>query len=120
MKSVEELKKIREQAQEMTRLRTGGQGTKVVVGMGTCGIAAGARKVMTAILEELKKRNINDVVVTQTGCIGFCKYEPLIDVIKPNEQQVTYVNLTPEKAREIVAKHIVNGQVVQEWVAPNL
>lgn len=120
MKSVEELKKIREQAQEMLRVRKGTGGTKIVVGMGTCGIAAGARKVMTAILDELKKRNLNDVIVTQTGCIGFCKYEPLIDVIRPDEPKVTYVNLTPEKAREIVAKHVVNGQIIKEWIAPNI
>lgn len=120
MKSIEELKKIREQAQEMTRIRKGMEDTKIVVGMGTCGIAAGARRVMTAILDELKKRNINNVVVTQTGCIGFCKYEPLLDVIKRDEPKVTYVNLTPEMAREIVAKHIVNGQVVKEWVATDI
>ncbi|NPV43178.1 MAG: (2Fe-2S) ferredoxin domain-containing protein [Firmicutes bacterium] len=119
MKSLEELKRIREEAKKLTQIRKGDHGTKIVVGMGTCGIAAGARQVMTAILDELQKRNITDVIVTQTGCIGFCKYEPLIDVYKPGQPKVTYVNLTPEMAREIVVKHIINNQVIEKWVVPN-
>ncbi|HHU69783.1 MAG TPA: (2Fe-2S) ferredoxin domain-containing protein [Thermoanaerobacterales bacterium] len=120
MKSLEELKKIREDAKKLTHIRTGEYSTKIVVGMGTCGIASGARQVMTAILDELQKRNITDVIVTQTGCIGYCKYEPLIDVIKSDGKKVTYVNLTPEKAREIVVKHVINNQVVKEWMIPEL
>lgn len=119
IKSLEELKKIRDEAQKTTKIREGIEGTKIIVGMGTCGISAGAREVMSAVLDELNKRNIDDVAVTQTGCIGFCKYEPLMDVIKPGEEKVTYVNLTPEKARKIVVEHIVNGRVVKEYVVPN-
>lgn len=75
---------------------------------------------MLAILDELKKRNIDDVIVTETGCIGLCQYEPLVDVIKPDNPKVTYVNMTPEKAREVVVKHIINNQVVDEYVVPNI
>ncbi|HHY42524.1 MAG TPA: (2Fe-2S) ferredoxin domain-containing protein [Thermoanaerobacterales bacterium] len=121
IKSIEELKKIRDQARDMINLRMDNETkTRVVVGMGTCGIAAGARQVMLAILDELKKRNITDVVVTETGCIGLCQYEPLVDVIKPDQPKVTYVNMNPEKAREIVVKHIINNQVVDEYVVPNV
>ncbi|HHV93795.1 MAG TPA: (2Fe-2S) ferredoxin domain-containing protein, partial [Firmicutes bacterium] len=85
MKSLDELRKLREKAQEAIRLREQIDGTKVVVGMGTCGIAAGAREVMLAIIDELQKKNITDVVVTQTGCAGLCEKEPLVEVIRPGE-----------------------------------
>lgn len=121
IKSLEELEKIREQAKDMINLRVDNESkTRVVVGLGTCGIAAGARPVMLAILDELKKRNIDNVVVTETGCIGLCQYEPLIDVIKPDQPKVTYVNMNPEKAREVVVKHIINNQVIDEFVVPNI
>lgn len=121
IKSIEELKKIRDQAKEMIDLRVDNETkTRIVVGMGTCGIAAGARTVMLAILDELKKRNISDVIVTETGCIGLCQYEPLVDVIKPDQPKVTYVNMDADKAREIVVKHIVNNRVVDDYVVPNV
>lgn len=116
MKTVEELERIRKQAQAMTRLREGKETTRIVVGMGTCGIAAGARETLGAIMDELAKRNIQDVVVTQTGCVGLCEQEPIVDVIKPGAPKVTYGKVTQEKARQIVASHIVNGKVVGEWV----
>lgn len=116
MKSLEDLKRIREQAQAQIRLRTQESNTKIIVGMGTCGIAAGARETLMAILDELAKRNIQDVVVTQTGCVGLCEYEPLVNVIKPGQPKITYMKVTPEKARQIIASHIVNDQVVNEWV----
>lgn len=116
MKSLEDLKKIREQAQAQIRLRTQEANTKIIVGMGTCGIAAGAREALMAILDELAKRNIQDVVVTQTGCVGLCEYEPLVNVIKPGQPKVTYMKVTPERARQIVASHIVNDQIINEWV----
>ncbi len=116
MKTVEELDRIRKQAQAMTRLREGKETTRIVVGMGTCGIAAGARETLSAIMDELAKRNIQDVVVTQTGCVGLCEQEPIVDVIRPGSARVTYGKVTKEKARQIVANHIVNGQVVGEWV----
>lgn len=116
MKTVEELERIRKQAQAMTRLREGKETTRIVVGMGTCGIAAGARETLAAIMDELAKRNIQDVVVTQTGCVGLCEQEPIVDVIKPGAPKVTYGKVTQEKARQIVASHLVNGKVVGEWV----
>lgn len=116
MKSLEDLKRIREQAQAQIKLRTQESSTKIIVGMGTCGIAAGARETLMAILDELSKRNIQDVVVTQTGCVGLCEYEPLVNVVKPGQPKVTYMKVTPERARQIVASHIVNDQVINEWV----
>ncbi len=98
------------------KIREGKYSAKVVVAMGTCGIAAGARDVMTAILDELDKRGITDVAVTQTGCKGLCEQEPTVDVIKSGEPTVTYGYVDPEKARQIVAQHLVNGQIIGEWV----
>ena len=121
IKSVEELQKIREQVKDMINLRVDNEKKiRVVVGMGTCGIAAGARPVMLAILDELKKRDITNVIVTETGCIGLCQYEPLVDVIQPDKPKVTYVNMNPDKAREVVVKHIINNQIVDEYVVPNV
>lgn len=116
VKSLEELAKIREQAKEAIAARQGQSETQVIVGMGTCGIAAGAREVMAAILDELGKRNLGSVAVTQTGCVGLCDKEPLIDVIKPGQPKVTYGRIDAEKARRIVTQHVVNDQVVGEWV----
>ncbi|HHY47946.1 MAG TPA: (2Fe-2S) ferredoxin domain-containing protein, partial [Firmicutes bacterium] len=82
MKSLEELEQIRKEAQAMTRLREGKETVRIVVGMGTCGIAAGARETLAAIMDELARRNLLDVAVTQTGCIGLCEQEPIVDVIK--------------------------------------
>ncbi len=118
VKTVEELERIRKQAQAMTRLREGGETTKIVVGMGTCGIAAGARETLSAIMDELARRNIQDVIVTQTGCIGLCEQEPIITVVMPGTEKVAYGKVSMEKARKIVASHVVNGQVVGEWVIP--
>ncbi|AYO31032.1 MAG: NADP-reducing hydrogenase subunit HndB [Thermoanaerobacteraceae bacterium] len=121
IKSIEELEKIRDQAKDLINLRKDNETkTRVVVGMGTCGIAAGARQAMLAILDEIKKRNLDNVIVTETGCIGLCKFEPLVDVIKPNQPKVTYVNVNEEKARQIVVKHIINNQVIDDWVIPNI
>jgi NADP-reducing hydrogenase subunit HndB len=116
LKSLEDLKRIREQAQAQIRLRTQESSTKIIVGMGTCGIAAGARETLMAILDELAKRNIQDVVVTQTGCVGLCEYEPLVNVVKPGQPKITYMKVTPERARQIIASHIVNDQIINEWV----
>ncbi len=116
MKSLEDLKKIREKALEQMKIREGNQSAKIVVAMGTCGIAAGARDVMTAILDELEKRGISDVAVTQTGCKGLCEQEPTVDVIRSGEPTVTYGYVDADRARQIVAQHLVNGSVVSEWV----
>ncbi|NLJ24446.1 MAG: (2Fe-2S) ferredoxin domain-containing protein [Firmicutes bacterium] len=116
MKSLDELKKLREKAQETIRLREQTEGTKIIVGMGTCGIAAGAREVMLALVDELQKKNLADVVVTQTGCAGLCEKEPLVEVVRPGQPKITYGYMTPEKARQMITSHIVNGQVIGEYV----
>ncbi len=116
MKTTEDLKKVKQKALDEIKLREGKESIRIVVGMGTCGIAAGAREIMTTILEELSKRNLTDVTVRQTGCIGMCAKEPLIDVKVAGQSTVTYGNLDEAKVRQIVAQHIVNGMVVNNWV----
>lgn len=117
MKTLEELQAIRDRmkAQMASRGAADGDDIKIVVGMATCGIAAGARPVLNAIIEEVENRKLENVKVTQTGCIGMCKLEPLVDVIVPGKEKVTYVHVTPEKARRIVASHVVNGNIVAEY-----
>lgn len=115
MKSLAELVKIREEALKKVDIRKERKGTRIVVGMATCGISAGARPVLTALLEEANKRNLADVEVTQTGCIGVCKLEPLVEVYKEGEEKVTYVDMNAEKAKRVIAEHIVNGKVVTEF-----
>ncbi len=115
MKSLEELMAIREKARQGMGIRNDKhEGTRVVVGMATCGIAAGARPVLSALVEEVAKENL-DVQVGQTGCIGICQYEPVVEVIEPDKEKVTYVKMTPEKAIKIVHKHLMGGEVVQEY-----
>ena len=115
MKSLEELAKIRETARQKVGLREDGKGTRIVVGMATCGISAGARPVLTALVEEVNKRWLTDVEVTQTGCIGVCRLEPIVEVYKDGAEKVTYVEMTEEKAKKVIAEHIVNGKVVLEY-----
>lgn len=115
MKSLEELAAIRKKALDNVDLRKNNADKKIVVGMATCGIAAGARPVLAAFVEEVNKRGLKDVVVTQTGCIGACRLEPIAEVFLPGQEKVTYVALTADKARRIVAEHIVNGNVVNEY-----
>ncbi len=115
MKSIEDLERVRKEALERLRIREGTAAKRIVVGMGTCGIAAGARDVVQAILDEFALRKISDVTVTQTGCIGLCEYEPLVDVYTPGAPKVTYQHVTAEKARQIVARHVINGQIIGEW-----
>jgi NADP-reducing hydrogenase subunit HndB len=115
MKSLAELEEIRKRTRDEISLRSNKDALRIVVGMATCGIAAGARPVMAAFLEELKKRNISNVHVTMTGCIGVCKLEPIVEILNPDGSKVTYVKMTPEKAQQIVAEHIVNGRVCSEY-----
>ncbi len=117
MKSIEELLAIKEKAQAQIAARDadGNDGIRVVVGMATCGIAAGARPVLKSLTDEIAKRNIRNVSVTQTGCIGMCQYEPIIEVYAPGKEKVTYVQMTAEKAVKVVANHLVNGEVVKEY-----
>ena len=110
MKTLEELAKIKAQAQEAMSARNQ-SGKRVVVGMATCGIAAGARPVMNTLVEELKLRGVSDVNVTMTGCLGFCKYEPMVEIIDADGTKTTYIKIDANKAKRIVAEHIVNGQV---------
>lgn len=118
MKSLEDLERIRREAIERIRVREGQQEKRVIVGMGTCGIAAGARDVVQNVLDELALRRVSDVAVTQTGCVGFCEYEPLVDVYVPGLPKTTYVRVTPERARQIVQRHVLNGQIIGEWTLP--
>lgn len=115
MKSLEELAAIRNKTLEKVTLRKDNNGVRIVVGMATCGIAAGARPVMTAIMEEISKRGLENVTVTQTGCIGVCRLEPIVEVYVPEQEKVTYVKMTPEKAARVIAEHVVNGKVVTEY-----
>ena len=116
MKSLEELLAIRDKAKAAMTDREGtGDGIRVVVVMATCGIAAGARPVLNAFVDEVAKRNLKNVTVAQTGCIGMCQYEPIVEVFEPGKEKVTYVQVGPEKVAEIVASHIVNGNPVVEY-----
>lgn len=117
MKSLAELKAIRDRAQaELNMRRENPNAARVLVGMATCGIAAGARPVLNAFVEEIAKRGLKDITVTQTGCIGICQYEPVVEVEIPGEEKVTYVKMTPEKAVKVVNDHLVNHNVVTEYV----
>lgn len=116
MKSLEELKAIRERMQGQVGFRSeDSDNIRVVVGMATCGIASGARPVLTTLAEEVQKRGLSKVAVTQTGCIGLCQYEPIVEVLEPGKDKVTYVKMTPEKAVEVLEQHLVRGQVVEKY-----
>ena len=116
MKSLEELKALREQMQSKMNVRKDDSDTvRIVVGMATCGIAAGARPVLNAFVEEVNKRGLSNVQVTQTGCIGVCRLEPIVEVYVPGQEKVTYVKMNAEKVPTIVAQHIVNKQVVTDY-----
>lgn len=116
MKSLEELAALRERMKNNVAIRQDNStATRVVVGMATCGIAAGARPVLTAFVEEVNRRGLKDVVVTQAGCIGMCKLEPIVEVFQPGKEKVTYVKMTPEKVSRIVTEHLVNGSPVTEY-----
>ena len=117
MKSMAELEAIRQRTLQRINLRKEDQNEniRVVVGMATCGIAAGARPVMMSFMDEINKRGLSQVTVSQTGCIGMCRLEPMVDVIMPGQEKVTYVHMTPEKVGRVVAEHIVNGRPVEEY-----
>lgn len=116
MKSLEELLAIRDKAKaNMTDRDGSGDGIRVVVGMATCGIAAGARPVLNALVDEVAKRNLKNVTVAQTGCIGMCQYEPIVEVFEKDKEKVTYVKVTAEMIPEIVASHLVNGNPVADY-----
>ena len=119
MKSLEELKKLREELQKEMLARNSKGKTKIVIGMGTCGIAAGAREVLQAVLQEIEKRKL-DVVVSQTGCIGMCEKEPLLDVQLPGKDRITYGNVTKEDVQRIIVEHVINVNIVEDLVVARL
>lgn len=115
MKSLAELQAIRDKAKAEVEQRKDHHGYKIVVGMATCGIAAGARPVMSTLLEDVEKSKLENVLVTQTGCIGVCRLEPIVEVFSPDGSKVTYVKMTSEKAEKMFEQHIKNGSVVTEY-----
>ena len=116
MKSLAELQAIRNRMIEQVNMRKDDNiDTRVVVGMATCGIAAGARPVMLEFVEELKRRGIDNVTVAQTGCVGMCRLEPMVDVYVKGQEKVTYVHMSPDKVARVVTEHIVNGRPVEEY-----
>ena len=122
MKSLEELRAIREKMQSQVGVRAEDDTqTRVVVGMATCGIASGARPVLTKLSDLVQEKGLTDkIAVTQPGCIGLCQYEPIVEVMAPGKEKVTYVKMTPEKAEEVFAKHLAGGQVVTEYTISNV
>jgi len=115
MKSLSELEAIRERTLNEVNLRRDRTGARVVVGMATCGIAAGARPVLLKFVEEVNKRTLRDVTVSQTGCIGMCRLEPIVEVYLPGQEKVTYIQVNPDMVARIVADHIVNGKPVDQF-----
>ena len=119
MKSLEELRAIRERVQGQLNVRDeNSKQTRVVVGMATCGIAAGARPVLNKFAELVQERHLDAVMVTQTGCIGICMYEPVVEVYEPGGKKTTYVHMTPEKAEEVVSRQLAGGTPVKEYLIP--
>lgn len=116
MKSLAELAAIREKMKDKVVLREGTNDTRIVVGMATCGIAAGARPVLSAFVEGVNLAGLSDsVTVSQTGCIGICQYEPVVEIFQPGKEKVTYVKMTAEKAARVIEEHIKGGKVVEEY-----
>ena len=116
MKSLAELKAIKDRMNDKVVLREGASDIRVVVGMATCGIAAGARPVLNALVEEVNNAGlVSKVTVTQTGCIGFCQLEPIVEVFEAGKDKITYIKMTPEKIKEVVEKHLKGGNVVTEY-----
>ena len=116
MKSLAELQALRDKVKSNMGIRADDSGnTRVVVGMATCGIAAGARPVLAAFTDEVARRGVSNVTIAQTGCIGICQYGPVVEVFEPGREKVTYVKMTPEKAARVVAEHLINGKPVAEY-----
>ena len=116
MKSLAELQAIKDRMKDKVVIREGSSEIRVVVGMATCGIAAGARPVLNTFVEEVTANKLADkVTVTQTGCIGLCQYEPIVEIYEAGKEKVTYVKMTAEKAREVVEKHLKGGKVATEY-----
>ena len=114
-KSIADLEAIRQRAQQQVNIRKDNNGIRVVVGMATCGIAAGARPVMRGVHRGAQRRGIENATVSQTGCVGVCRLEPIVEVYVKGQEKVTYVHMTPEKVARVVNDHIVNGRPVEEY-----
>ena len=120
MKSLEELMAIRDKMKDKVALRNASDDVRVVVGMATCGIAAGARPVLNAFVEGVSKAGLTDkVTVTQTGCIGVCQYEPVVEIFEAGKEKVTYVKMTADKAAEVIERHLKGGHVISEYTITN-
>ena len=120
MKSLAELQAIKEKMKDKVVLREGTGDIRVVVGMATCGIAAGARPVLNAFVEEVNSLGLSEkVTVSQTGCIGICQFEPVVEVFEAGKEKVTYVRMTAEKAREVAESHLQGGKVLTEYTISN-
>ncbi len=115
LKTIEDLKRLREQVQAETRVRQESS-KQIIVGMGTCGIAAGAREVMSAVLDEIAKRKLEDIAVRQTGCIGMCEKEVLVDIVLPGEPRITYGRVTAADIPKIITEHLINGRPIKEMI----
>ncbi len=116
MKSLAELQAIKDKMKDKVVLREGSGDMRVVVGMATCGIAAGARPVLNAFVEGVNEGGLADkITVSQTGCIGICQYEPVVEVFEAGKEKITYVKMTAEKANEVIEKHLKGGKVVEEY-----
>lgn len=116
MKSLAELAAIKEKMRDKVVLREGGTTVRVVVGMATCGIAAGARPVLNTFVEEVAKNGLSDkVMVTQTGCIGICQYEPVVEIYEAGKEKVTYIKMDAEKAKQVVEKHLLGEEIISEY-----
>ena len=116
MKSLAELQAIKARTMNRVVLREGSGDVRVVVGMATCGIAAGARPVPNEFVKDVNEENLTEkVTVSQTGCIGICQYEPVVEVFEAGKEKVTYVKMTAEKAKEVVEKHLKGGEVITEY-----
>lgn len=113
VKSLEDLKRIREEALEKRRLKTSTGNIQIIVAMGTCGIAAGARDTMKAILETIEEKNLTGITVSQTGCMGLCEKEPIVQVIVGEQPKVTYGKVDPDAARKILQEHVIDGKPVK-------
>ncbi len=121
MKTIADIKAIRDKMQSQIILRNNPENdeTRIVVGMATCGISAGARPVFNALVDEVATRNLSNVKVSRAGCLGMCKLEPIVEVFVPGKEKVTYIKVDADKARKIIANHIVNGNICTEYLITN-
>jgi len=119
MKTLAELQAIKDKIQGQVNIRDDDKSVRVVVGMATCGIAAGARPVLQTLSDLVQKNGLTDVSVTQTGCIGLCQYEPIVEIMKPGEEKVTYIKMDADKAKEVVERHLMRGEVIADYTINN-